>query len=478
MYRDAAQAANILRTISNISYRRQDWQIFIFANILDATTSLQSGSNGLESAAKALGRIQSLASQVQVNIPVQLQFMYGVADVTIGIMSGNVPEAQKKLGPLHNILNQETFRSWKSWIELHINPSKPGRNPEFLKVNWLSKSDTMLVGYFLSGITGIPVSSTEHHKPEKFVLEGLKKVELMLNSHVEGESLSVTDATGKYVWRQTIQLLLEIYRCFLLVARTEWDEALGSLTKVDDLFSNLPLSLLPSTLVETVHLLRGTVYQSTAALEAALQHYAKLYQPLLHSATPHPPEPSEATLLGTINAVLLLYGPNPTTHNPQLGSHLLAALEPHIGPTKNAALEAAYLVALSTTTSELLRSKKLLSQTLQTANKIGLKQPVYIILAFMSHRFFASIVSEQAEKSARAAWINARKGKDSLWSAVGGEMLADCLGRKGEIERAAEQRRGEGESWAKVEANLGRWERMRERYTDEEEDAEGEVDEG
>lgn len=41
----------------------------------------------------------------------------------------------------------------------------------------------------------------------------------------------------------------------------------------------------------------------------------------------------------------------------------------------------------------------------------------------MCHRFFNGVVSEQAEKSARAAWINSKKGRDNLWTLVSGRML-------------------------------------------------------
>ena len=41
----------------------------------------------------------------------------------------------------------------------------------------------------------------------------------------------------------------------------------------------------------------------------------------------------------------------------------------------------------------------------------------------MCHRFFNGVVSEQAEKSARAAYLNSKKGKDNMWSLMSGRML-------------------------------------------------------
>jgi hypothetical protein len=42
----------------------------------------------------------------------------------------------------------------------------------------------------------------------------------------------------------------------------------------------------------------------------------------------------------------------------------------------------------------------------------------------MCDRFFKGVVSEQAEKSAKAAYQNAKKGRDSLWALMSGEMYA------------------------------------------------------
>lgn len=122
----------------------------------------------------------------------------------------------------------------------------------------------------------------------------------------------------------------------------------------------------------------------------------------------------------------------------------------------------------------LTRNRKFLSQSLEQAKQIGNNQIVFICLAFMSHRFFANIVSDQAEKAARAAFFNAKKSQDSLWQSVAGEMLAgnysqllgcdsvltqllDCLARKGDHEASYTQRKDVHSHQVAVAQNLGQF---------------------
>lgn len=66
----------------------------------------------------------------------------------------------------------------------------------------------------------------------------------------------------------------------------------------------------------------------------------------------------------------------------------------------------------------------------------------------MSWKFFRGVVGDQAEKSARASQVLARKGMDRLWCSVAAGVLSDTLevmGRSAE----AEQVRKEGRELAK-----------------------------
>ena len=109
-------------------------------------------------------------------------------------------------------------------------------------------------------------------------------------------------------------------------------------------------------------------------------------------------------------------------------------------PHKNDLITAAYVAVKATERGELVKTKNYLSLALRTAAAASNVQLTFIVLNFMCHRFFAGVVSEQAEKSAKAAMQNAKKGRDTLWTYMGGQMYADCLARKGNDLEEARQR--------------------------------------
>lgn len=124
--------------------------------------------------------------------------------------------------------------------------------------------------------------------------------------------------------------------------------------------------------------------------------------------------------------------------------------------------------------SILIGFRKFLATALQSAQQLANQQIIFIVLSFMCHRFFNGVVSEQAEKSARAAYLNSKKGKDNMWSLMSGRMLEgnfhkkpdrwlrlltwtslDCLARQGH-ELDEEESRVLHASWEVVTQNLCR----------------------
>jgi hypothetical protein len=207
----------------------------------------------------------------------------------------------------------------------------------------------------------------------------------------------------------------------MLTDRIQLVQGIGQLMK------ELEGSPLAVHLQELFQYLQGTVAQATGDLSSALVHYKSI-----HSNS------TEIGLMAGLNAAVILRGDE--INDIETSNQLLAAAERPCLESRNRQLNAAFLCAKATASHELLQSKydlpieqvgsvlkprrKFLSQSLEMAKQIGNNQVVFICLAFMSHRFFANIVSEQAEKATKAAYINAKKCQDSLWQNVAGEMLA------------------------------------------------------
>lgn len=160
---------------------------------------------------------------------------------------------------------------------------------------------------------------------------------------------------------------------------------------------------------------------------------------------------SELHIISKLNSTLIL-----RLRSPSEAETLLSSVERYCGNSKNALIRAAYATIKATEKGELVKTKNYLSMALQFAAQCSNQQLTYIILSFMCHRFFAGVVSEQAEKSAKAALQNAKRGRDSLWTLMGGEMYADCLERKGNELEARKQREMNEESRRSVVQNMRR----------------------
>lgn len=231
------------------------------------------------------------------------------------------------------------------------------------------------------------------------------------------------------------------YYCFIICLRTDWDKAVQVSAQLQPLAESLPLTSTP--LGNLITYLSGTVAHGTGDLYNALVHYSNL----INTLSPD----SELSIIAKLNSVLIL-----RSSDQQQAEYLMSTLEPRCLHHRNEHIKAAFIAVKSSQRGELVKTKNLLSLALRCASGASNHQLTFIILSFMCQRFFQGVVSEQAEKSARAALQNANKGRDNLWSYVAGEMYADCLARKGNVFEEQKQRQMNADNAAKVVQNLTR----------------------
>jgi hypothetical protein len=163
------------------------------------------------------------------------------------------------------------------------------------------------------------------------------------------------------------------------------------------------------------------------------------------------PADSELSIICKLNSILIQ-----RIHNPSTAEHLLSSIERIGAVHKNELLRAAFITVKATERGSLVTTKNYLSTALRQAAAAGNVQLTFIVLNFMCHRFFNGVVSEQAEKSAKAAMQNAKKGRDTLWTLMGGQMYADCLARKGNEVEESKQRQMNEDARVQVIRNLTR----------------------
>jgi deoxyxylulose-5-phosphate synthase len=103
-----------------------------------------------------------------------------------------------------------------------------------------------------------------------------------------------------------------------------------------------------------------------------------------------------------------------------------------------------------------LRTKQKLQSALTAAKQSSNNQIPCLVLNFMCWKFFTGVVSEQAEKSARASQVLARKIQDALWISVADGVLAETLETQGKWAEAEATRKEAREAAARLPLGMRR----------------------
>jgi hypothetical protein len=162
-----------------MSKERGDMQIAALASLMEVMVSFRNGADGVEAAQRALARVFTLQNGGN-DIPPQLEVLTQLLDICCSLMLGRCQECDPKIRKLHAMLDQpERWTNWKDdgEFDIAVNPSRPGRPPETLKLRWLNKDDVFTLGYFLSGLCKFQKNVEENGKAERFMTEGMKTVE-------------------------------------------------------------------------------------------------------------------------------------------------------------------------------------------------------------------------------------------------------------------------------------------------------------
>lgn len=474
--RDDQAATNALRSIYTMSKERIDVQVLALASLMEAMVSLRNGADGVDNAQRGLSRVFTQQNG-GLDIPPQLEVLTQLLDICCSLLLSRTQECDPKLRKLHATLDQ-TAR-WLSWKEdgefsIDVNPVRPGRPPEGLKVKWLNKDDVFAVGYFLSGLVKFQKNVEENGKAERFLTEGLKTIDSESLRAVCRDMTDSDSATrdncriypnfaGGVEEQIRMEEVTQIVHVPVLCVPSLHEDRLGlgieswfslpviasSLAYPTQIFKQLeevvvPLNLLPnSALALQITYLRAVISHGTNDLYQAVQSYTEV-------VCNSPPD-AELSIISKLNQILIL-----RPQNPSEADALLSSVERFCPQHKNELLKAAYITIKATARGELVKTKNYLSLALRHAAAAGNVQLTFIVLNFMCHRFFSGVVSEQAEKSAKAAWQNAKRGRDTLWTLMGGQMYADCLARKGNDLEAMRQQQMNEEARLQVVKNLTR----------------------
>lgn len=257
------------------------------------------------------------------------------------------------------------------------------------------------------------------------------------------------DLLAQASWRGQTLCHIHIHMAFCGAAIGDWPNVKAC---VDDFKAtaaalNVPCDGVLGTLAMY---LTGAYHQGIGDFDAALQifHDQRFsYSPAEGSYVSSADKVErDIAIMAALNSIWILQ--EGQRQDPNQNSYLLRRLEPLCKNHPNRDIETAFELVRATVTtnppSQLFDIKNHLSAALAGAKATANPQFLCITFNVMCSRFFANVVGEQAEKSAKVACMQAKISGNILWMSVAGGMLSQCFevqGKRLEAHAAFEEAR-------------------------------------
>jgi hypothetical protein len=250
---------------------------------------------------------------------------------------------------------------------------------------------------------------------------------------------------AKLHWRGTLVCYFYIYLVFCAAALTEWKAANDHLVNLDAAIRNLGVSADP-ILHQFLAYLTGVICQGSGDVEKALDMYQIEVLRLPSSPTPitTPDEQinHDLRILATLNSLWILQC-EPSRDLSQ-NTVKINALEPLCRNHSNRNIQIIFGLVRATLDTDPatpnLKVKEYLKLAFDGSKVTANIQTLSITLSIMCNKYFTGVVGEQAEKSAMAASIQAKKSKNILWQSVADSMFAAALETQGKRTEAQQVR--------------------------------------
>ncbi|KAG0648326.1 hypothetical protein D0Z07_5190 [Hyphodiscus hymeniophilus] len=462
---DTHAAIQHLRAIGTLSGQQKDVAVYIAASLMEAMAHLKSnGPDSIEQAQRAIAAARTHQFEVDAQIP-QLTGLTHILDVVCSIRQGSPKVMLDKIKEMQTTLDgsvkDSTWSSTDDVFAIPINRTK--NNSAFvspdtrmvlgigadgrdnLMMSFLSKKDTFTITYLLCGMVLIHRNSADQ-KASKFFEQGLMSLQESIRSSRSQPGL-LPDCVSKIQWRGRMLCYYHSSMAFCAAAVADW---LGMKTNLDNLraAANENGIKLAGPLEILALYLGGVYHQGVGDLDVALEIFQ---DPKLDVSYFESSDLSSAgqfmrdlSLLAGLNALWILQ--HVDRQDPDVNTKLVTKIEANCTRHSNRDIRTAFYLVLATVKvnppAPLWKIKKDLGNALSGAQATANTQFLCITLNVMCSKFFANVVGDQAEKSAMAAAVQAKKSGNTLWRSVAEGMLAqyfDVNGKKEEAARAFEQ---------------------------------------
>lgn len=254
---------------------------------------------------------------------------------------------------------------------------------------------------------------------------------------------------AKLQWRGRVSCYANGYMAFCAAASGAWADVKKCIDELRSIASELEVPLVGPLGYLCTYLL-GVYHQGIGDLDTALEIFQnKMFelpsptQPALASRSVQQVE-RDISLLAALNALWILqdHARKDLDRNVALITMLQPFCESHLNQDIQTAFNLIVATVETNPAAPLYEIKSHLKKALSGAQKTANTQFLCITLNVMCSKFFSNVVGDQAEKSALAASVQAKRNGNPLWKSVADGMLAQCYevnGKKLEAQAANSQ---------------------------------------
>jgi hypothetical protein len=463
-------ALSQLKVVVNLASGRGDIAVAATACALEALTHINrsNSQDAIEQAQRSLASVRSAQNNPNVAKMPVLIIMAHFVDLMCSLFRDDMEPAAKKLKAMQSSMDQ--LRDHNSWtfdgtflvpISQQSARTMPGggktygvvvsnkSEQSYLRMGWLLKEEIYALGFMLSA--GVAMNKNPQDKmAERYLRESIGKFcrmpqRKLLSQAVQLECAHPEHASQDLPTHKLLHCHIRVYIVFALCGRNAWGEAKKELNKAKQISKELE-DLPTSPINAFILYLEGMIAQGTGDTATALSIYSNPILSLNQQSQNGPrqsPVLRDLSILAAINTVLIVHLPSHPSHNRL--PELLAALDGIDKQTQSRNMRGAYSLIRSisfSTQSEILKTKENLTRVLHDAKSTANNQLICLSLNFMTEKFFAGLLGEQAQKSAVTALGISRRGSSELWTSVAEGLLAECLETQG-LSTDAEHIRGE-----------------------------------
>ncbi|KAF2179111.1 hypothetical protein K469DRAFT_674812 [Zopfia rhizophila CBS 207.26] len=452
---ETASALQQLHAISNHAERRGDRAIFVTCAALEAMIHLRApGPDNIEQAQRAIGAARSLQLQTSVQQLGQIVMLIDYLDLSCSLKHG-APDVEKMKALQIKVDTLQKNANGKSGPDIHnfsvlIERSSGGNTTDTtggifrksadgrdeLNFSWLSNEDLYALTYYISGLTSL---LHNHDRGLSYLQEGLKlnRDNLRLERSATG---TIPASINRSSWRITLDWQYRFVLGLLACKQEDWLTAETTLVSLRNQLGNTPFNNTGS-FNHLVTYLSGTLDQGRGSIDQALATYGAPVFALPDAGVTFSDFNTDIAILATMNRLLIVRHPAHAEHF--LTALLFSQLEPLCANHPNQIFAGAFRILRALTTSEdsINRQKTLISNALSAAQKLQNQQFTTICLTYMTSKFFADTIGDQAIKGARAARSVAKQSRNALWRAVACGLCINTFQRHGLLEDAAHVQR-------------------------------------